>query len=172
MPVSRKWVAMLLDSKSSVIIGASPERLWEAFCDFERWPDWSSYFRSVTPEGEGWRFVFRSAQDINLSFVLVSTGFAEQEYIEFVTNTDLEHNANINGWVKFDDEEGHTRITLAVRGELVQSSNLLQGLSDWWSKTFVEPEKNLKVVLEDFKAKFEGGYDRVLEIEQPLAVKP
>ena len=163
---------MQLDSQASVIVHAPKSQVWEEFCRFERWPEWSSYFRLVMREGNGWRFIHRSAQDVDLGFVLTATDRQPPHYIEFITNTELEHNAVVYGWVEMVQEEGHTRITLAVRGEVVQSSGLLKSLNDWWSKVFAEPGKNLKVILEDFKAKFEGYYDQVLEVEQPAEPKP
>jgi hypothetical protein len=158
---------MQVDSQASVIVRAEKERVWEEFCRFERWPDWSSYFRLVMREGEGWRFVHRSAQDVDLSFVLVATQKQAGEYIEFATDPSFEHNAVVRGWVEFKQEEGHTRINMAIEGEVIQPNGFLKSLSDWWSQIFVEPGKNLKVILEDFKAKFEGYYDKTLEINQP-----
>lgn len=149
---------MKFQDVSMIVIQTPPKQVWKQFVQFDEWPTWCNNFRTVQREGPGWRFVYRGAQGIDLNFVLKATVFEAPSYIKFQTETALEHNATLEGWVMLENVEGDTRITLCAEGETQFDSSLSQKMADWWASLFVEYSKNLKVILQDFKAYFEGHY--------------
>lgn len=149
---------MKFQDVSMIVIQTSPKKVWQQFFHFNEWPTWSKNFRKVRQEGPGWRFIYRGTQGIDLSFVLKAITIEAPYYLKFQTETAFEHNAIVEGWVLFEDVGGDTRITLCVEGESQFDSNLGQKMADWWAALFMEYSKNLKVILQDFKAHFEGHY--------------
>ncbi|RIH88056.1 Polyketide cyclase / dehydrase and lipid transport [Calidithermus terrae] len=147
---------MGLRGEATVVVHAPLPEVWEEFVSFERWPEWSSSIRAALREGTGWRFVYRGAQDVDLSFVLRATRWEPRRLVAFETVKELEHNADVKGWASLERVEGGTRLTLFVEAQADAGSGLAQKLAGWWAQVFVEHSKNLKVVLQDFQAHLEG----------------
>jgi len=148
---------MELRGEATVVVQAPLPKVWEEFVRFERWPEWSSSIRAALREGTGWRFVYRGAQDVDLSFVLRATRWEPRRLVAFETAKELEHNADVKGWASLERAEGGTRLTLFVEAQANTGSSLAQKLADGWAQVFVEHSKNLKVVLQDFQAHLEGN---------------
>lgn len=147
---------MKLESEVSILIRAPLGAVWDTFTRYNEWPLWSSNFKQVAREDGGWRFVYHGAQDIDLVFVLKATRVEPRRLIEFATVEGTEHNAEAAGRVQFEETGEGTRVSLQVRAAGDLNSGLAQKLADWWSSAFVEPDKNLKVILQDLQNYLEG----------------
>lgn len=148
---------MELKGNSTVVIEAPLEQVWEVFRRFEDWPNWCVNVKEVRREAGGIRFVYRGAQDVEFNFVLRMSAIKPWDYIQFETVEEAPHNANVHGQVKFAEEEGGTRVTLFLEGTAETESGVMNKLAEAWAYLFVEHDKNLKVILQDLKAYFEGN---------------
>lgn len=147
---------MKLESEVSILIRAPLGVVWDTFTRFHEWPLWSSNFKQVVRQDGGWRFVYRGAQDVDLVFVLKATRLEPQRFIEFATVEGSAHTAEAAGRVEFEETDEGTRVTLEVRAAGDLGSGLAQKLADWWASAFVEPDKNLKLILQDLQTYLEG----------------
>jgi uncharacterized membrane protein len=141
-------------------IKAPREAVWAAFQDFSGWPTWARAIKEVSREGSGWRFKARGQPPVDLIWVAESTERRPPEFLEF-RSIPGPHNLEIYGWLRLSEtEDGATHLELLFEGQPHYDSPFLDKAADWYASVFGEPNKLLKVTLEQFKAHLEKKYSQ------------
>jgi uncharacterized membrane protein len=149
---------MRVSENLELIILAPIEQVWEAFQDFTSWPKWSTYLKRVERVDDGWRFVARGMPPIDLIWVARAVRRDPPVYVEFESVPGAEHDLEVKGRVELEDEEGKTHLRMHFEGQPHFKRPWMNGLADVYTGLFGEPNKLLKVTMEEFKQAVEAEY--------------
>jgi uncharacterized membrane protein len=151
---------MRVSENVELVIEARIELVWEAFQDFMSWPQWSTYLKKVERVQDGWRFVARGMPPIDLIWVARAVLRDPPTYLEFESVDGAEHDLKVKGRVELEEEGDNTHLRMHFEGQPDFKRPWLNGIADVYAGLFGEPNKLLKVTMEEFKQAVEEQHTK------------
>jgi uncharacterized protein YndB with AHSA1/START domain len=162
---------MRFREKAEIRIEAPLETVWQAVQDFSSWHTWCSHVREATREGGGWRFRIHGQPPIDLIFVAEALQHQAPTYIEFRSMPEAKANLWVYGWIQLSHKENHTHVELLLEGEPHYEQAWLDKAAHWYANIFGEPNKVLKLTLEELKSHLEIGVPQDIDVPQANFVR-
>ena len=149
---------MRFKEELELYISAPREEVWEALQDFGSWPTWSSYLKVVTKDEKGWHFRARAMPPVDLVWVAEAIKRDPPEFLEFRSVPGVEHNLDVSGWVRLTEQDGKTHLEMHFEARPDYASPLMERIAEAYASWFGEPNKVIKVTMEQLKAHLEEDH--------------
>lgn len=132
-----------LKNEVSMWIPAPPERVWQFFSDFERWPKWASGCREVRRSGSGWYLVYRAERGPDLCIAVRAARVEPPYRLEFAPLEDAPHNLEVAGWVALEPDPQGTQVCLSVEAQASPHARRLRRHPERWAGLLLEHSRGL-----------------------------
>ncbi|HEU4742825.1 MAG TPA: SRPBCC family protein [Meiothermus sp.] len=124
-------------------IPAPPERVWEFFSDFQRWPTWAEDCREVRRSAAGWYLVCRGEQGPDLRLAVRVTRLEPPHRLEFTPLEGARYDLEVSGWVACEPHLQGTQVCLWVEAQASPQARRLQRHPELWAGLLLEQSRGL-----------------------------